>query len=131
MTSTPTTSETLNLAADLLQERGWTTGNKGMVATGDPLCLMGAIGAAAGLATRVADVLADSFGSGAAPVYPYAAVMDCPAARAVTAYLDEFELWMWNDDQTDVAEVIATLRAVALIEAAREDAALLAEMGTA
>jgi hypothetical protein len=131
-----TVSETLNLAADLIEERGWRTGGGwyGTSETG-PLCLEGGIQAAMGVAEG--------------PGYR------CPAWQAVADYLGlDSGLWQWNDklkfklddcgnptrfhgDSLPAAmehgkqRVIATLRAVAVIEAAREDAALLAEVGTA
>jgi hypothetical protein len=133
MTSTPKTSETLNLAADLLQERGWTQGPGGW--PGNPahngtLCVEGSVMAALSLDNS-------------------SAVWDCTpawdACVAVRNYIPPMvivppngeplvsrSLILWNDAEERTAEeVIATLRAVTLIEAAREDAELLAEMGSA
>lgn len=109
-------SDTLNLAAELIEERGWTTNIQGW---GDsespvPLCIEGGIMAALGI---------DSSSN--------ASVESCPAYAAVVSHLGgrivnlagdhDDRLWMWNDvvarDQTEVIEV---LRATAVIEAARE-----------
>ncbi|HJR88945.1 MAG TPA: hypothetical protein VJ782_02165, partial [Aeromicrobium sp.] len=63
------------------------------------------------------------------------------AKRAVEAYLNLADipvahggryLWNWNDQPGRTAsEVVEVLRATAIIEAAKEDAALLAEAGRA
>jgi len=118
-----TVSETLNRAADLIEERGWTRGG-GWPTTDDegaPLCLEGGIMAALGL----------RFNDDAREVD----VETCPAYRAVHVYLELHDdrdvegwpvvpLWMWNDDRETAAEVIEVLRAAAVIEAARENAAV-------
>lgn len=104
------TSEVLNKAADLIEERGWIQGPTGwIIADGGPLCLEGGIYAALG------DVRG----------WFRSEIEACPAYQAVEAYVgDHFMgLWQWNDDHDRTAEqVIATLRAVALIEAAKENA---------
>lgn len=117
-------SDTLNKAADLIQERGWVgTGGKGWEANeGTPLCIEGAIQAALGMPGGIA----------------VTQVNTCSAGSAVREYLElgEFEwhktdaLFMWNDraryvdgELTSVRtaeEVIEVLRATAVIEAARE-----------
>lgn len=131
MTDIKPTSEVLNLAADLIEERGWTYG-RGWEGDG-PLCLEGAIGAAAGL-------------HGLDNIY---ALWACPAAKAVQSYLDNVlrvgePLFRWNDslrfgrnpdgtiefrwvggspeaaDEFASSRVIEVLRATAVIEAARE-----------
>src|SRR5205085_1256462 len=122
------TSEVLNRAADLIEERGWTHGS-GWDDIGGPLCLEGAIFAAA-----------------QAPVHSR-----CPAYYAVRDYLSSQILpFLWNDSLThnyvmaaiergesltrgvqafraEGAEyakgvVIAVLRAAAELEAAKDDA---------
>jgi hypothetical protein len=127
------TSEVLHLAADHIHGQswivgctGWGEGIEGGESTG--LCIEGGIAAALGLSLTL-----DAFKDGS-----YRALATCPAYRAVADYLidkGEFlgadsKLWRWNDkpDRT-ASEVIETLRAAAAIEAAREDAALLAECG--
>jgi hypothetical protein len=114
------TSEVLNKAADLIQERGWITGGDGWAdedSQAPGLCLEGAIMAAAGLRF-------------------IGEVPQCPAYRAVADYLgDEVctlrvpacnyvsptRLYIWNDESGRTAsEVIEVLRAAAVIEAARE-----------
>lgn len=116
--STVPTSEVLNRAADLIESRGWVQGSAGMIiATDSPLCLQGAIGAAAGMAESP-----DARHSSGAPVYDYLVTQTCPAGDAVRAYLGYGKPWMWNDHHERTAtEVIEVLRAVAVIEAAREE----------
>lgn len=114
------TSEVLNRAADLIEEHGWTQGTHGWPrGNGEhaPLCLEGGMIAALGRNWRDLDVNA---------------FWDCPAYRAVKSYLgdrcrnaltgeDDADLWAWNDTVASTAsEVIEVLRAVAVIEAARE-----------
>jgi hypothetical protein len=124
------TSEVLYKAADLIEERGWTEGVGWRHEDGGPLCLEGGILAAIG----------GSFDKGDH--------YGCPAYEAVRAYLGG-PPFMWNDDLanrrvsaaiaagecrmenlTEVRaeakewaknEVIATLRAAAVIEAAKEN----------
>ena len=110
------TSEVLNTAADLIEEHGWTQGHEGWRGHDSGLCLEGALAAALGLGARAGERLA---------------VYACPAYAAVADYLDlqpmpkiapvRDSLWGWNDRQNRTAtEVIATLRAAAVIEAAKE-----------
>lgn len=108
MNTTLPTSEVLNRAADLIEERGWARGS-GWPEPGRPedapLCLEGAIQAAMGV----------TFGFG----------FQCPAYEAVATYLQmrpsTMGLFIWNDQRAGSADrVIATLRAAALIEAAKE-----------
>ena len=110
------TSEVLNRAADLIEERGWVRGSKGWGIFRDdsPLCLEGGILAALGV--KWDDVDLSEF-------------VECPAYRAVESYLgidfdpngDLIEIWQWNDeDQRTANEVIEVLRACAVIEASRE-----------
>lgn len=110
------TSEILNRAADLIEERGWSKGVDAWTPeSGGGLCLEGAIMAAAGI-TRHID----------AP--------NCHAYRSVRLHLgdrcrnavlpgaDDDRLWAWNDTVARTAEeVIEVLRACALIEASREE----------
>lgn len=125
MSSVPT-SEVLNRAADLIEERGWAQGNDGMRVDGSPLCLEGGIAAAAGLEgyneLRDDVFVFNYFDVEACPAY--VAVKTYLASRPATEYAQPFgagEVWGWNDLSTRTqAEVVATLRAVALIEAARE-----------
>ena len=117
-------SDTLNTAADLIEERGWRQGPggwDGYVADDQRLCLEGAIMAAAGITD-------ERRGS----MYGYGEV--CPAYAAVARYLDKPErpglsmetprdawLWHWNDKiERTAAEVVETLRAAAVIAEARE-----------
>lgn len=121
------TSEVLNRAADLIEERGWQKGD-GWCTTrneGAPVCLEGGLMAAMGI--RV-DVLS----TGALQ-----SLWTCPAYSAVAAYLDRdvtledrgygeaspLEALYWWNDKSTATEVIEVLRAVAVIEAAREEQA--------
>lgn len=106
------TSEILNKAADLIEERGWGQGSETWNNhNGAGLCLEGGILAATGMK------LTDDFEA-------------CPAYRAVWAHLENDDRWgayrgslyNWNDAPGRTAEeVIEVLRATALIEAAKED----------
>lgn len=107
------TSETLNRAADLIEERGWGQATGWHPAPGDtgPLCVEGALNATRGLRHK----------------------WTCPAWQAVADYIADRPgvlihkgsgrpiVWVWNDrPERTAAEVIEVLRAAALIEAARE-----------
>lgn len=112
------TSEVLNKAADLIEERGWGQGPNtwGDEPTEHTLCVEGGILAAMGGEFEHFDP----------------AFVTCPAYRAVRSHLEgryEFlcgldqggRLWDWNDDSDRTqAEVIEVLRAAAAIEQARE-----------
>lgn len=115
-------SDTCNAAADLIEVRGWRSGGgwKAALLGEGALCLEGALMAAVGDRR-----------------FPSAST--CPSYAAVADYLNEESLWIWNDELKfsedhpffctspeshawAAAKVIATLRAVAVIHAAREDA---------
>jgi hypothetical protein len=114
------TSEVLNKAADLIEERGWVRGSAGWPGMGPGLCLEGGMMAACG----------ETFTS--VNLFEFWA---CPAYRAVQEHLDLTPgegadhqplspPYRWNDAPTRTeAEVIETLRAAAVIEHAREVAA--------
>lgn len=108
-----TLSETLDLAADLVRDKGWTQGASGW--EGPRVCLEGAIAAASGL-----DVFADGIGT--------MAVNQCPAGRAVRRHLCYYGmLWAWNDREGRTAvEVEGVLRSAAAAERAKEQAAVAA-----
>jgi hypothetical protein len=113
------TSDVLNEAADLIQQRGWTQGifGWGDIDPNSGLCLEGGIAAASGIGMIHDTSTLDT-----------PSIKACPAYKAVAAYLDmggpfcRGALWTWNDavDRT-AAEVIEVLRAAAVIEAAREE----------
>lgn len=135
--------ETLMLAADLIEERGWRQGAGWVMADPDydsttGLCLEGGIMAAAGIALSTVE----RDGQRHVPNESFRPLWLCPAYRAVSDYLElEFELtedgprkplYSWNDrSQRTAAEVIETLRAAAATslakDAAREHAATGAE----
>lgn len=119
------TSEVLDKAADLIEERGWRQG-EGWISTrtrdDSTLCLEGGVMAALGL--RPEFVTAHS-------LQP---LLGCPAYAAVADYLDldhgfhddipepREPLYRWNDRKSRTAtEVLEVLRAAAVIEAAREE----------
>ena len=114
------TSEVLYRAADLIEERGWVRDGGWVMydEPGSPVCIEGAIQAAAGFPAMMC--------GGTYRIR--AAVTACPAYRAVCAYLgDPVELYHWNDREDRTAsEVVEVLRAVAVIEAARENALVTA-----
>jgi hypothetical protein len=119
-------SEVLNLAADVLEARGWLQGGDIDVnpwgyqeAATAPLCVEGAIHAA--LVALVPDDVVRK--------HSYTRVVNvCPAGAAVREYLgmgpygaDTKPLYRWNDaDNRTMAEVVEVLRATALIATARE-----------
>ena len=113
--STLKTSEVLDLAADLIQERGWTTGSYGWPLWEEsmaPLCLEGGIMAALGFASMSPD---------------NEAFRSCPAYWAVQDYLDtDGPLWLWNDAGHTAAEVIEVLRAAAAVERVKEESLVAA-----
>lgn len=127
-------SETLNRAADLIEERGWTQGPGGWYALNRyPLCIEGAIYA----------VLVEE--GSEPPTYGATkseAVNLCPAGQALREYLRlgpmkrishadgthslvGVRLYSWNDARAeDARQVIEALRATAVIEAAKEKEAV-------
>ena len=114
---TTTTSDVLNKAADLIEERGWGSGPEAWDGEdGSGLCIEGAILAALGISIDARSTV----------------LWTCPAYVAVADYLDrprraaEYgrDLWKWNDeDNRTASEVIEVLRACAVIEASRERSA--------
>lgn len=114
MTTIPNrTSDVLNLAADLIEERGWVQGVSGWQSERRPapLCLEGGLIAAMG--TTYKEIYLREFWA-------------CPAYRAVQSYLNlgpvdprrqETALWRFNDHHSE-QRVIEVLRATALIESA-------------
>lgn len=120
---TTNVSGTCNEAADLLEVQGWTVGANGwgLVAPteSEPLCVEGAIAAALGR--------------------HFLGLSKCPAYIAVAEHIGVRSLWRWNDGliyqqrgnpfpdftpesrEWATEQVIATLRAVAVIHAAREE----------
>lgn len=120
-----TTSEVLDLAADKIQQHGWTQFN-GWNATplwresvdfgsdrGGSLCLEGGIMAAMGMSLGDDGVHADS-------------ILGCPAYNAVHDYLAlpfHHRTFRWNDKpERTQAEVIEVLRAAAAVERVKEAA---------
>lgn len=113
------TSEVLNRAADLIEERGWarTEGWNGQPGTGGRLCLEGGIMAALEIPYFLSgDPGTDTIKDVLRP---------CPAYVAVRDYLEMSEdgyLYHFNDANGRTAsEVIEVLRATALVEAAKEN----------
>lgn len=112
------TSEVLDLAADTIQERGWTHvgedwGGGWKVDVwgrdGGPVCIEGAIGAVIGCN----------------PAFMCESVNNCPAGIAVKEYLGIAPwatLYDFNDEPGRTAEeVIEVLRATAAVERAKEE----------
>jgi len=116
-----TVSETLYKAADLIERRGWTRGFWNTDKDDAPLCLEGGIAAAMGV------VLEDE--AGRIIESDYDSLLACPAYQAVRSYLGDrlrpnSSLFTWNDSPARKStDVIETLRAAAVIEAARESEA--------
>ena len=108
------TSEVLDLAADAIQHRGWTTGSWNNTKEGAPVCLEGGIAAALGWEIDLDGV--DDAG--------YETFTSCPAYVAVQEYLSlgPFALYHWNDRaERTKEEVIEVLRAAAAVERAKEE----------
>ena len=113
------TSEVLNRAADLIEERGWRQGPAGWDdREGSRLCLEGGILAAIGSSFESIDLHEWFMGCPA-----YAAVanyLEMPSGRDVPGH-DNRAIWRFNDEfGRTQAEVVETLRACAVIEASRE-----------
>lgn len=116
------TSEVLDLAADKIQQHGWTQGHTGWPGPVNlgPLCLEGALMAALGLDR---DIFMEQ-GSGITATLEF---INCPAYQAVSSYLADRRdepresIFWWNDeDGRTAAEVIEVLRGVAAVERVRE-----------
>lgn len=114
------TSEVLNRAADEIERRGWVGPGDfpednwgGGANSSAPLCLEGGILAALGMGSSDQET---------------AWLKGCSAYGAVKSYLVESDaldkkspLYFWNDEwERTATEVVEVLRAVAVIEAARE-----------
>ena len=107
------TSEVLNRAADLIEERGWTQGDgwfPEMLPVAAPLCAEGAMKAAAAeVCAAAGDALAR---------YTVHREQILPAFKD---YLGVAHVFVWNDaGRRTASEVIEALRACAVIEASRE-----------
>lgn len=110
-------SEQLDLAADMIQQHGWTRGGSGWDnERGAGLCLEGGIAAAVGI--KLLGVRPGAFAKGRRDL------TTCPAYQAVEEYLyphGGVALWAWNDHPDTTAEqVIETLRAAAAVERTKE-----------
>jgi hypothetical protein len=116
------TSEILDLAADVVEQRGWTTGSWNNAVEGAPVCIEGGIAAAMGWEVNL----------GVCGNETYREFQACPAYVAVKEYLGitgEY-LYFWNDavavEGTEFVsahsqqEVIEVLRAAAAVERAKE-----------
>lgn len=117
------TSEVLDLAADLIEQRGWAKGtgwNETGEREGAPLCLEGGIQAAMGLHTQpYADDPSEQW---------LADMKACPAYQAVKDYLNHpGTLYVWNDALGRTKdEVIAVLRGAAAVERVNESESVIA-----
>jgi hypothetical protein len=106
------TSDVLNRAADIIQERGWVQGGAGWfvesLPADAPLCAQGALRAACHEATDDHREWYRLYFDVTKPI--------------VAAHVGEPIVFSWNDKPGRTAgEVIEALRACALIEAAREE----------
>jgi len=109
------TSEVLNRAADLIEERGWGQGGGTWAACEGAICIDEAVARALGFT-----------GCNAFPsqggIWPQDLDETAPSV-AIREYLDfhGYNLYHWNDSPGRTAsEVIEVLRACAVIEASRE-----------
>jgi hypothetical protein len=124
------TSEVLNRAADVIQRDGWYQGgyspdaDKAMTTlVGRPVCALGAIHVAADEWLLWFEDL-QCWAGGRTPVTDV-------VAKILARHIDHPDLFIpaWNDHEgRTAAEVIEALRAAAIIEAAREDAAAPVEV---
>lgn len=115
------TSDVLNLAADLIEERGWQTGPFGWE-NDRPLCLEGAIAVASDLGAHDSRRMHALYNGCAAynAVARYLELPENPYTRPCTEDHHGF-LWMWNDNNAGSQDrVVEVLRAAAVVEAARE-----------
>lgn len=106
-------ARTLNKAADLIEEHGWTQGAGGW-GDGSNLCLEGAIYAAMG-----GSIWTEEYVDGERQL------PKCRAYKAVVEFLEwtQGPLYRWNDETGRTKEeVVAVLRATAFVTAAREEA---------
>jgi hypothetical protein len=115
------TSEVLNKAADLIEERGWSQGTGWHTALADsvPVCAEGGIWCATETDNNRRDYAALRAAKGAFRAYLTDRFPEHihPNAGCVIG-------WSWNDDpERTAAEVIEVLRAAAVIEQARESEA--------
>lgn len=109
----PPVSVVLTKAADIIEERGWTSGGRGWDWDTNPegkVCLEGGILAAMRLPSEIVNK------------EEYKEFQACPAYLAVKEFLDYADdLWRWNDRvPSDVYTVIETLRQVAELERIKE-----------
>ena len=119
------TSEVLDLAADVIEQRGWITGSWNNTRQGAPVCIEGGIAAALGIEVDL----------GGSDEAAYDSFTSCPAYTAVREYLgihDDDLLYGWNDEVASYAEgvvqhahtqeeVVEVLRAAAAVERAKEE----------
>lgn len=111
-------SEVLDLAADLIEERGWITGSAGWRVQSGGLCIEGAMAAAMGL--RI-DAEHDPNEVELSQLHA------CPAYAAVMNYLGDIEgklpisLWYWNDHIAGNRDyVVSVLRGAAAFQRGME-----------
>jgi hypothetical protein len=111
------TSEVLDRAADLIEERGWGSGPTSVMGVGGA-CLIGAMYAASNDGAFADDECA-----------PYVWIAKSDPGLSAFHYLRHLDgyiyrpadLWHWNDTPGRTAsEVVEVLRACAVIEASRE-----------
>ena len=124
-------SEALNRAADIIEDQGWATGDRGTRVEFGPRCALGAISQAVGWR-------AVPSGNGGEMHYAtYLAHEAPPTAVTFARYCMEKQpnpwdevsnpavamsyAWSFNDDAEGAHEVVAELRACALIEAAKAE----------
>jgi hypothetical protein len=117
------TSEVLDLAADVIEQRGWCTGTWNNTREDAPVCIEGGIAAALGLEIDL----------GGSDEATYGSFITCPAYTAVQNYLglNDF-LYGWNDEVShsdsetlvyarSKEQVVEVLRAAAAVERAKEE----------
>lgn len=123
-------SEALNRAADIIEDQGWTKGDRGTLVEFGPRCALGAISQAVGHETFPSSDGEAHYSTYTEADAPHAAVtfarycMEkqpnpwdevCPPAVAM-AYA-----WSFNDRADGADQVVAELRACALIESAKAE----------
>lgn len=111
-----TTSEVLDLAADYIRDHGWVKGTGWDYFEGGPVCLEGAIAAVMEI-----PALASSMRLLGRPMMDAHRLRQCDAYQAVREFVGG-KPYEFNDaSDVTMEDVIAVLRATAMVEYAREN----------
>lgn len=123
-------SEALNRAADIIEDQGWTKGERGTLVKFGPRCALGAISQAVGHETFPSSDGEAHYSTYTEADAPHAAVtfarycmekQSNPWDEVSPPGLAMSYAWSFND-RSDAHTVVAELRACALIESAKAEA---------